>query len=55
MEDSAKYECNCPDCEESLAKQIRDLHVMKLVEPKWVIEPGWPLHENTKATIKMSN
>jgi len=52
MEDSAKYECNCPDCEESITKQTRDLYVMKLVEPTWIIEPGWPLHENTKAIIK---
>jgi hypothetical protein len=52
MEDSAKYECNCPDCEESVPKQTRDLQVMKLVEPKWIIESGWPLHENTKAIIK---
>jgi hypothetical protein len=52
MEDSAKYECNCPDCLETVTKQTRDLHVMKLVEPKWIRESGWPLHENTKTTIK---
>jgi hypothetical protein len=52
MEDSAKYECNCPDCEENITNHVRDLYVMKLVEPRWFIEPGWPLHENTKATIK---
>jgi hypothetical protein len=52
MEDSAKYECDCPDCEEPLAKQTRELNVMKLSEPKWIIEPSLPLHENTKATIK---
>jgi len=52
MEDSAKYECNCPDCEESIKREMRDLSVMRLVEPKWFIEGGWPLHENTKTTIK---
>ena len=52
MEDSAKYECNCPDCEESITKQTKDLYVMKLTEPKWLIESSWPLHENTKTTIK---
>ena len=52
MEDSAKYECDCPDCEETISKSARDLQVMKLVEPKWVIEPGWPIHENTQTTIK---
>ncbi|CAF5126394.1 unnamed protein product, partial [Rotaria sp. Silwood1] len=43
-EDSAKYECNCPDCEEPLESQIRNLDVMKLSAPTWIIEPGWPLH-----------
>ncbi|CAF3532253.1 unnamed protein product [Rotaria sp. Silwood1] len=51
-EDSAKYECNCPDCEEPLESQVRNLDVMKLSAPTWIIEPGWPLHENTKTIIK---
>jgi hypothetical protein len=25
---------------------------MKLIEPKWISDSGWPLHENTKAIIK---
>ncbi|UJR09539.1 hypothetical protein I4U23_013776 [Adineta vaga] len=52
MEDSAKYECNCPDCEESIPKQTKDLYVMNLIEPIWIIDSVWPLHENTKTTIK---
>ena len=52
MEDSAKYECDCPDCEEPITKQTRELHVMKLVEPRWEIESAWPLHENIKIPIK---
>ncbi len=52
MEDSARYECNCPDCEESINKITRDLFVMQLKEPEWKIESGWPLHENTRAIIK---
>jgi hypothetical protein len=52
LEDSARYECNCPDCEEPLGKPTKDLQVMKLAEPKWHIEPGWPMQENTKTTIK---
>ena len=52
MEDSARYECNCPDCEESINKQSRDLLVMQIKEPEWKIESGWPLHENTRAVIK---
>lgn len=51
-EDSAKYECNCPDCERLLPSQNRNLYVMTLSTPKWIIEPGLPLHENTKSTIK---
>ncbi|CAF2650046.1 unnamed protein product [Rotaria sp. Silwood2] len=51
-EDSAKYECNCPDCEEQLESQSRNLDVMKLSAPTWIIEPGWPLHENTKTIIR---
>lgn len=52
MEDSAQYECNCPDCEDTVSKQTRELLVMQLKEPEWKIETGWPLHENTKAVIK---
>ncbi|CAF0955827.1 unnamed protein product [Adineta ricciae] len=52
MEDSARYECNCPDCEESIPKQTKDLYVMQLATPVWVIDLGGPLHENTKTTIK---
>lgn len=52
MEDSAVYECDCPDCQDSLPKQSRELIVMQLREPEWRIESGWPLHENTKALIK---
>jgi hypothetical protein len=52
MEDSAKYECDCPDCEETITKQARDLYVVKLVEPQWVFDSNTPLHENTKTTIK---
>jgi hypothetical protein len=52
LEDSARYECNCPDCEEQLGKQAKDLQVIKIGEPKWHIEPGWPLQENAKTTIK---
>jgi hypothetical protein len=51
-QDSAKYECNCPDCEEPLPKQTKDLQVMKLIEPKWLIEPNWPLQEHSKTIIK---
>ena len=54
VEDSAKYECNCPDCEEQLGKKIVDLQVMKLAEPKWHIEPALPLQENAKATFRCS-
>lgn len=52
IEDSSRYECTCPDCEEQLGKQGRDLLVMKLSDPKWHIEPGWPIQENAKTTIK---
>lgn len=52
VEDSSRYECTCPDCEEPLAKQSKDLQVMKLVDPKWHIETGWPIQENAKTTIK---
>lgn len=52
MEDSARYECDCPDCQEPLTRQSRDLLIMQLREPEWRIESGWPLHENTKAVVK---
>jgi hypothetical protein len=52
LEDSARYECNCPDCEEPLGKLTKELQVMKLAEPKWHIEPGWPIQERAKTTIK---
>lgn len=52
VEDSAQYECNCPDCEVPLAKDARNLQVMKLVEPRWKIEPSWQLQENAKTTIQ---
>jgi len=52
VEDSARYECDCPNCEEPLGKQAKDLQVMKLSEPKWHIEPGWPIQEGAQTTIK---
>jgi hypothetical protein len=52
LEDSSRYECNCPDCEEPLGKQGKDLQVMKIAEPKWHIEPGWPIQEHAKTTIR---
>lgn len=52
LEDSAQYECNFPDCEEHAEPTARKLQVMQLAEPKWYIEPGWPLQENIKVTIK---
>ncbi|UJR34629.1 hypothetical protein I4U23_027406 [Adineta vaga] len=51
-EDTAQYECNCPDCEEVIGKQTKELHVMKLAEPKWHIEPSWPLQEHIKSIIE---
>lgn len=52
LEDTARYECNCPDCEEPLGKRTADLHVMKLAEPKWHIEPSRVLQENGRTTIR---
>ena len=52
LEDSARYECNCPDCEEPVEKQMRDLLVMKIVEPQWYIEPGAELQEKASTTFK---
>lgn len=52
LEDSARYECDCPDCEENIATKTHKLQVMKLAEPKWHIEPGWPVQEKAKITIK---
>jgi hypothetical protein len=51
MDDSARYECNCPDCDTDV-KATRNLLVMKFGEPHWSIEPGWPIHENTQTTLK---
>jgi hypothetical protein len=52
LEDTGRYECNCPDCEEQLVKQAKDLQVMKLSDPKLHIDPGFPLQEHAKATIR---
>ena len=51
VEDSARYECTCPDCEEPLAKLGKDLQVTKLSEPRWDIEPGWPIQEGAQTTL----
>jgi hypothetical protein len=51
-EDSGRYECNCPDCEEQLGKPEKNLQVIKPAEPRLFIEPGWPIQENAKTTIK---
>ena len=54
LEDSARYECNCPDCPDTVGLNTVDktLQVMKTSEPKWSIEPGWPLQEQAATTIK---
>ncbi|CAF0776165.1 unnamed protein product [Rotaria sordida] len=52
LEDSSRYACNCPDCEQQLEEQNKLLQIMKLVEPIWYIEPGWPMQENAKTTIR---
>ncbi|CAF4657010.1 unnamed protein product [Rotaria sp. Silwood1] len=52
LEDSARYDCNCPNCEQRFAGQRRFLQVMRLAEPRWHIESGWPIQENAKTTIK---
>ncbi|CAF1317552.1 unnamed protein product [Rotaria sordida] len=52
LEDSARYECNCSDCDEELDKQTKELQVLKLIEPKWYIEPSWPMQEHAKTAIK---
>lgn len=51
-EDSARYECDCPDCADTVIVANRNLYVMKLAAPTWIMEQGWPLHESTKTTIK---
>ncbi|CAF1299620.1 unnamed protein product [Adineta ricciae] len=51
-EDTARYECNCPDCEESLGKQAKDFQVVQTSDPKWLVEPGWPIQEHATTTIK---
>jgi cell wall assembly regulator SMI1 len=54
LDDSSRYECNCPDCDDDvpLGKVAKDLLVMKLSEPKWHIEPGWPMQEHAKTTMR---
>ncbi|CAF3320290.1 unnamed protein product [Rotaria socialis] len=52
MEDSASFECNCPDCDQPLGEQKRLLQVMKIALPKWHVEPGWPIQEKAKAKIR---
>lgn len=52
LEDSARYECNCPDCEQQIDEQKRNLQVMKLSNPVWHIEPGFPIQESARASIK---
>ncbi|UJR07018.1 hypothetical protein I4U23_011306 [Adineta vaga] len=50
--DTSKYECNCPDCDEDLEKQIKELHVIQLSEPTWHIESNLPIKENVKLIIE---
>ena len=52
IEDSARYECNCPDCEQPIPEQTKYLQVMKLAEPKWHIEPHWPLRAHVQTILK---
>ncbi|CAF2998221.1 unnamed protein product, partial [Rotaria sp. Silwood2] len=52
LQDSARYDCDCPNCEQQLEPQRRFLQVMRIVKPRWHIEPGWPIQENAKTTIK---
>ena len=52
LEDSAKYECNCPDCIDTISSDSQNLYIMKLSKPKWIIKPTWPLHENTVSQIR---
>ena len=52
LEDSGKYECNCPDCEEALGKPEKILQVMKTVEPRLHVDPASPIQENAKTQIK---
>lgn len=54
MEDSARYECDCPDCESGVEKKERKLEVTQLVDPIWTIDSSWPLHENVDTKIKCS-
>lgn len=54
MEDSARYECDCPDCEQNVDKKERKLEVMQLVDPVWTFETSGPLHEDTETKIKCS-
>ena len=50
-QDSARYECNCPDCVQQLKEDARDLQVMSLAQPKWHILRSGPIPENVTITI----
>lgn len=52
LEDSAQYECTCPDCQQPLDDVKKSLQVMKLVDPQWHIEPAGLIQENAKTTIR---
>lgn len=52
LEDSARFECNCPDCEQLLNTEVRDLMVTKHVEPQWNIDPPVPIPENSSVTFR---
>ncbi|CAF0910560.1 unnamed protein product [Adineta steineri] len=52
FEDTSRYECTCVDCEDQIEKKTKELTVMQLTDPEWHIEPGWPLQENAKTTLK---
>ena len=52
LEDSARYECACPDCSEELGTVNKTLQVMKITEPKWNIKSEWRLQEGAAITIK---
>ena len=52
LEDSARYECDCPDCSEELGTVNKTLQVMKTTEPKWSIKSNWTLQAGVETTIK---
>lgn len=52
LEDSGEYACNCPDCAQRLQEDRKHLQVMRLIKPEWHIEPGYPIQEHAKTTIK---